>query len=347
VAAARFLAVAFGVVMAGCLGMVWRLVPPPARTTSLVVAAIELGLFAAVAVTLVTGKETRLARWAAPCWLAAGALAATRIWLPGAGAYDWLPGVAARNWLSVVAVAQQVALALLLALIAMVMLVAFRPVVGRGGWFLPFDLRDLVRAAGYTVVGESQAGLFVTFLLFGAAGASLWGGHIAGLPMLLATPLTEVLVLRHRERISRALHVFEDLVSFRRYARRAVARSLSMLALPVALGGGLAFAIAMIGRRPEALRYGLALVLSGLFAVTLLLAMHRRLVAAVLLIATPAALTGGVALSLVSVDWSRQTLTHAEAIAGLLPVGFAMLAVAFSVGLALCLGALLDPRSYL
>ena len=329
-AAARFLAVAFAIVIAGCLYVVWHLVPPPVRTTSLVVAGGELGLFAAVAVTLVTGREARLACWAAPCWLAAGSLAVTRTGLPGPG---------------YTAMAQNVALALLLASITAVFLVAFRPIFGRG-WSWRYDVRDAGRALGYTVVGASQAGLFVIFLIYGAAGSS-WRSHVAGLPMLLATPLTEVLVLRHRERIFRALHVFEDIASFRQYARSAVARSLTMLALPVGLGGGVALGASVELQRPEVLRYGLALVLSGLFAVTLLLALHRRLFMAIALIATPALLTVAVAWSVLTVDWSWRFLTLTDAVVALLPVGFAALAVAFTTGLALCHAALLDPRSYL
>ncbi|WP_186316180.1 hypothetical protein [Catellatospora sichuanensis] len=251
--AARRLALGFAT-----LALLWAalLAASGASTTSYLVSAAQIMLFAANTAALVTGTERRTLIAAASCWLATAAL------LAGTGP----PAVAA----------------LLAGLLAMVT-VAYLPAWGRGTQPWRPDLNRYAVAARHGTVGAGQALLFILVALQQT-------GTIApaatSAPLLVGIPLTELMLLRHQRRVADGRVRLTDRTAFRRHlARTGTTTGLALAVPPLA-----AAALLLSTPTPDGWAVTASTLLAGINAICLVLVAHRRPASALALIWLSAAL---------------------------------------------------------
>jgi hypothetical protein len=313
--AARVLGLGF----LGILGL-WLLVLAAVgvhQPRPLVVAVVELALFAVTAVALVTNRQRAVLAWTVPCWLATAGIAA------GLGR----PAVVA-----------------LLASLAMLTVMAFRPALGGPDPAAPMipararwqTLRaDLSRAVIFGMVGCGQA---VLLILVAFKGSSTFGLPPELVPLLIGVPLTELALVWHQRRVAAARAVLENRAAFDRRLNRLSSGTVAMLAVPVVVGAGIAGAAWLGADPPGGQSVAAAVLLTAVFALCLVLAAHRRPTTAAILVWWPAFLIGGVsswAPALVQVTPSfTETLAAATMLGASLP------------GLVVAAFVLRDPESY-
>ncbi|MEU7901921.1 hypothetical protein [Actinoplanes sp. NPDC049118] len=229
-----------------------------------------LATLATVTAALVTHAEVAVIRWSLPCWL----LAAVAI----AGAIGD-------------ALAARVPVALLLPVaIAVAAFRAFRPAFSSGA---SVGLRacDLRGFAGRLVLGVGQAGCAVLLWRAGPPAAT----SPAVLPLLAAVPVLEALIGWHRRQVEAGLDVAESDQEFREHVGGVNLVTIAALLPPLAAGlalmlGAYRLPAGLQGAREGVLAFAGGILLSGVLAVTLLLAARNRtVVAAVLAVAPPLA----------------------------------------------------------
>ncbi|MET8152386.1 hypothetical protein ACIBSW_01740 [Actinoplanes sp. NPDC049668] len=237
---------------------------------ALAIGVCGLATLATVTAALVTHAELAVIRWSLPCWL----LAAVSV----AGAIgDTL--------------AARVPVTLLLPVaIALAALKAFRPAFGPAA---SFRLRaaDLHGAAGRLVLGVGQAGCAVLLWRAGPPAAT----SPAVLPLLAAVPVLEALIGWHRRQVEAGLDVADSDEDYREHVGGVNLVTIAALLPPLAAGLALALGayrlpVGLEGARAGVLAFAGGILLSGLLAVTLLLAARdATVVAAALAVAPPLA----------------------------------------------------------
>jgi hypothetical protein len=243
-AAGRLVAAGFGAVAGLWCALVWIAPAPmlgPHRGLALVVGLGGLATLATVTAALVTRAEADVVRWCVPCWLLA------------AGALAGLAGSPVR-WLPIGT--------LLPAAIVVALVRAFRPAMLPGTrQRYRLTRPELRRAAGYLVIGASQA---ISVGLVWRAGPS---GSTAPfwLPLLLAVPILEALIGWNTE-------AGNDPAS----RRGVTAVTLAGLLPPLAMGCALALAAYETDATEEVLALAGGTLLGGVFAITYLLAARGR-----------------------------------------------------------------------
>lgn len=281
------------------------------------VAGAQLAFFAVVATALVTGRERVVLAAATPCWIAAGAVSV------GLG----LPAVLT-----------------LLAGLVVVVAVAFRPAVpgvgvpGRsgavGGRWRSWR-RDLRYALLYGGVGTGQA---VLLLSVGVTDVSAARVPPEAVPLLLGVPIIELTLVWHQRRVAAARAATDDRLVFDRRLRRLATATGAVLAVPIALGAGIAIASWLGLRPPGGESLAAAVLLVAVYALGLVLAAHRRAGTAIALVWWPSvliAVAGTWAPSLVEVvPRFAETLAAATLLGACVP------------GLAVAALVLRDPESY-
>lgn len=264
-AAARILMVGFTIASLGYAGVLWQ--QNVEWPVGYVVSGAQMALFASTAVALVTGKERRVLACAVPCWLAAVAMAF------GYG--------------------QPAQIALLVSLLVM-LCVAYLPVFGSTTFTWP-RLRQFGAALGYGAVGAGQAVLFV-FVVLNGSGPELV--PMDAVPLLAGIPLIELLLLWHQRRVADGRARLDDRTAFSKHLKRVSHGTVLALCLPVFAGAALCAPVlagpALLEGRLDALpgqpRLATAVLLTGVYALCLVLVTHRRLITAAILVWWPAAL---------------------------------------------------------
>jgi len=308
-AAARLLGAGF-VALAG----LWALVLWSQDVRAHVVAAVQLALFAVAAVALVTNRERAVLAAAAPCWLATAGIAA---------------GVGDR------------AVVGLLASVALLLGVAYWPVIRadrsrrapRRHW--RSWRYDLGYAALYGLVGTGQAALLQTVALDGVAPHRLPAGAV---PLLLGVPLIELTLVWHQRRITASRAALADRFAFDRRLASISAGTVAVLGLPVFAGAAIAGAVWFGARPPGGQSLAAAVLLTGVYALCLVLAAHRRAGTAAIVVWWPTLLVSGVGHWAPALVHVAPMFTETLAVATLLGAGLPGLAVAALV--------LRDPESY-
>jgi hypothetical protein len=282
-----------------------------AQPRAVIVAVVQLALFAVAAVTLVTDRQRAVLAWTVPCWLATGAIAL------GLGT----PAVAALL----------VALTLLTAM-------AFRPVFGEptGGRWRAWRT-DATRSLVFGAVGFGQAILLI-LVAFRDAPTAVLRVPPELVPLLVGVPLTELALVWHQRRVAAARAVLEHRTAFDRRLVRLSGSTVALLAAPVVAGAGLAAAAWLGVAVPGGQSVAAAILLTAVFALCLVLCAHRRAGTAATLVWWPALLVGGVrswAPALVHVaPQFTETLAAATLLGASLP------------GLVVAAFVLRDPESY-
>jgi hypothetical protein len=282
---------------------------PGGLAGAIAVSLVELALFAAVTVALVTGRERELVRAAVPSWIASGALVAGRVLLDGPSELHW------------------VGAALLAGTVGRFLFVAYRPVLGpsrRDDWRWSLHLTEAMPALGYAAVGAAQAVLLVAAMMAGAGADADAGTFGAGMPLITAPLLigalaAEYLLLRHRVRLEHALDTATDRTGYRRQLLRAICGTLGLFTLGIVAG----LAVAANWGATDPVR-GLQLVcgvlLAGHSVVTLLLLAHRRLGLATVLVGGPALFVVSAAIAVARFGMvppqPGQALSYAAAVLG-------------------------------
>jgi hypothetical protein len=202
----------------------------------------------------------------------------------------------------------------LLAALGVLLVVAYLPAWSRSTGAGRLGVRAACTALGHAVIGAGQAVLCYQIVLAGPGGQVA----LAAVPVMIAVPLIELTLLWHQHRIAIALGVLDDRLAFQHRAARVSAGTLALLAVPAVTGPAVAaFA-------PP--RLAAAVLLAGVFALTLVLVAHRRPGPAMALVLIPAAL---VALLAAPMTWTM-----------------AVLLMASMVGLPVAYRAMCDPASY-
>ncbi|GAB4052419.1 hypothetical protein [Catellatospora paridis] len=299
--AARKLALGFGALAAAWATL---LAISGASLTSYLVSAAQLILFATSTAALVTGTERRTLAAAVACWIAAGAMIA------GAGRV----GVAA----------------LAISLTAL-LVVAYLPAWGRGRSPWRPDLRRYATAAGHGVVGAGQAVLFVLVVLQTAGTAA---PAMSSVPLLVAIPLTELMLLWHQRRVADGRAQLADRASFRRHLRQVGRGTGLALALPLLAGA----AGAIWASSPAGWALTSSILLAGINAICLVLVAHRQPVSAAVLVWSAGALIVLTAL-VVSALLTDTPVAIAKASA-------LILLCLYPPALLETVSAMKDPRSY-
>jgi hypothetical protein len=311
------------------------------------VSLAQLALFSAVTTALVTGAEAAVLRWVVPSWVLVGAT------LAGAWPDSWTFGPA-------------------LAMLGGVLLIcwrAYRPAFARSGAARPSSsgLRpgwaDLGRAFAYLLVGLGQSSAFALVWLSGSDPAAASGMVLppATVPMLLAVPLVEILVNWHVTRASDGLDAYDDRHAHRRHSHKLAAVTVTALLPSLAIGLALATSAYRLpfglssyaGIRNLVLEVASGFLLTGVFAVILLLTARRRLVTAAVFSVCPAALALVLSASPVAAAGPQASVAslvglHAglPSAGDLLPSAVIALLFVHIVGLALTARAVFDTRSY-
>jgi hypothetical protein len=314
-AAARVLAAGF----LGILGA-WLVVLAASgvhQPRAVVVAAVQIALFAAAAVALVTNRQRAVLAWTVPCWLSTAAIAV------GLGT----PAVIA-----------------LLAGLTVLTVMAFRPAFGGHDPAAPSTpararwqtwRADLGRAVIFGTVGCGQA---VLLILVAFKGSTTFGVPPELIPLVIGVPLTELALVWHQRRVAASRAVLENRAAFDRRLSRLSAGTVAMLSIPVVIGAVIAGAAWLGANPPGGQSIASAVLLTAVFALCLVLAAHRRPATAAILVWWPALLIGGVsswAPALVHVAPSfTETLAAATMLGASLP------------GLAVAAFVLRDPESY-
>lgn len=237
---------------------------------ALAVGGCGLLSLATVTAALVGRTEAAVVRWSLPCWLLAAIAVAGAIgdtWAARVPVTLLLPG-------AVAAAAYR----------------AFRPafrrpaqvVVPRGAWRT---------AVGRAVLGAGQAACAVLLWRAGPPAAT----SPAVLPLLAAAPVLEALIGWHRRQVETSLDLAESAAEHRAHLGGVAAVTVAALLPPLAAGSTLALAAYRlpgggVDARDAVLAVAGGILLSGVLAITLLLAARGRTgTAAVLAVAPPLA----------------------------------------------------------
>jgi len=309
--------VGLGFVAAAALWCTLVLLAPPdlvgaERARAAAIGVCGLAALGTVTAALVTRSEAAVVRWSLPCWLLAAvgiagaigdtwvdripitlllplaiAAAATRAFRPALGRTatfvpraDDLRGVAGR---------------LVPGKTATFVLRAddLRGVAGRlvPGKTATFVLRadDLRGVAGRLVLGAGQAACAALLWHAGPPAAT----SPAVLPLVATVPVVEALIAWHRRQVSAGLDLAESAEEFRAHVGDVTVVTVAALLPPLAAGAALALAAYRLpggGAREGVLVFAGGILLSGVLALTLLLAARdRTAVAAALAVAPPLA----------------------------------------------------------
>lgn len=301
---------------AGFLGLaaVWALVLAGNGVRAYTIAAVQLALFGVAAVALVTGRERVVLVAAVPCWVATAAVAA--------GAGPW-------------------SVAALLCGVVALAVVAFRPVVGadvsgRMPWRRWRSWRgDIGYALLYGLVGTGQAALLRAVALDGIAPHRL---PVEAVPLLVGVPLIELTLVWHQRRIAYARAVLADRMAFDRRLARISKGTVAVLCIPIAAGAAIAGAVWLGIVAPGGQALAAAVLLTGVYALCLVLAAHGRAGTAAIVVWWPTLLVAGVGHWAPALVHVAPTFAQTLAVATLLGAGLPGLAVAAFV--------LRDPESY-
>lgn len=227
-----------------------------------------LAALGTVTAALVTRAEVAVVRWSLPCWL----LAAVSI-----------AGAVGDTWVSRVPVDLLLPLA-----IAVAAARAFRPACARG---VKVELRagDLRGMGARLVLGAGQATCAALLWHAGPPGAT----SPAVLPLIAAVPVVEALIGWHRRQVDAGLDAAESTAEFRAHVGEVTVVTVAALLPPLAAGAALALAAyklpaALEGARDGVLAFAGGILLSGVLALTLLLAAHGRGAVAAALAVAPA-----------------------------------------------------------
>jgi hypothetical protein len=304
-AAARLLGCGFAL-----LALLWALALLGSSGRAYAVAGVQLALFAVASVALVTNRERVVLAAVVPCWVATAAL---------------------RSGLSVL---------VLLGLVGVLVAVAFWPAL-RGDRSPPAVRRrwrawryDAGYAALFGLVGTGQAALLRTVALDGIAAHRL---PVAVVPLLLGVPLIELALVWHQRRIASARANLADRFAFDRRLARISAGTVAVLALPVVAGAAIAGAV-WFGLLRTGQPFAAAVLLTGVYALCLVLAAHRRAGTAAIVVWWPTLLVAGVGHWAPALVHVAPSFAETLAVATLLGAGLPGLAVAALV--------LRDPESY-
>ncbi|MEU4221156.1 hypothetical protein AB0F10_38150, partial [Actinoplanes sp. NPDC026623] len=186
------------------------------------------------------------------------------------------------------ALAARVPVTLLLpAAIALAAARAFRPALGRAA-AIGLRAGDLRGAAGRLALGVGQAGCAVLLWRAGPPAAT----SPVVLPLLAAVPMLEALIGWHQRQVEAGLDLAESDQEFREHVGGVNAVTIAALLPPLAVGLALALGAyrlpaGIAGAREGVLAFAGAILLSGVLAVTLLLAARDRTVVAGLLAVAP------------------------------------------------------------
>jgi hypothetical protein len=237
---------------------------------AIAVGVCGLGSLASVTAALVSRNEAAVVRWSLPCWLLAAVAVA---------------GAIGDTW------AARVPVTLLLPIaVAAAALRAFRPAFRRTATLV---LRgdDLRGAVGRAVLGAGQAASAVLLWRAGPPAAT----SPAVLPLLAAGPVLEALIGWHRRQVESSLDVAESDEEHREHVGGVTVVTVAALLPPLAAGIALALAAyrlpgGVVGAREGVLAVAGGILLSGVLAITLLLAAQgRTFIAALLAVAPPLA----------------------------------------------------------
>ncbi|GAA1560037.1 hypothetical protein GCM10009827_096450 [Dactylosporangium maewongense] len=301
---------------AGFLGLaaVWAVALAGSGVRAYTIAGVQLALFAVAAVALVTRRERVVLAAAAPCWVATACVAL--------GAGTW-------------------AVTALLGGVVALLAVAFRPVAGadvsgRMPWRRWRSWRgDIGYALLYGLVGTGQAALLRAVALDGIAPHRV---PVQAVPLLVGVPLIELTLVWHQRRIAYARAVLADRAAFDRRLARISKSTVGVLSVPVALGAAIAGAVWVGISGPGGQALAAAILLTGVYALCLVLAAHGRAGTAALVVWWPTLLVAGVGHWAPALVHVAPTFTETLAVATLLGAGLPGLAVAALV--------LRDPESY-
>jgi len=222
---------------------------------------------ATVTAALVSRTEAAVVRWSLPCWLLAAVAVA---------------GAIGDTW------AARVPVTLLLPFaVAVAAGRAFRPAF-RGAVTLNTGRADWRGAVGRAALGAGQAASAVLLWRAGPPAAT----SPAVLPLLAAGPVLEALIGWHRRQVETSLDVAESDAEHRAHLGGVTAVTVAGLLPPLAAGIALALAAyrlpgGVVGAREPVLAVAGGILLSGVLAITLLLAAHGRTGAAAVLAAAP------------------------------------------------------------
>ncbi|WP_327006502.1 hypothetical protein OHA72_04025 [Dactylosporangium sp. NBC_01737] len=307
-AAARLLGGGF-LGLAAVWALALTLVLAGAGPRAYTIAAVQLALFAVAAVALVTSRDEH-----DPCWVATAAVAA--------GLGGW-------------------AVPALLCGVAALLVAAFRPVVGADvSGRMPWRRwrswgGDIGYALLYGLVGTGQAALLGAVALDGIAPHRV---PVAAVPLLVGVPLIELTLVWHQRRVAYARAVLADRAAFDRRLARISKGTVAVLCVPVGLGAAIAGAVWVGVSGPGGQSLAAAILLTGVYALCLVLAAHGRAGTAALVVWWPTLLVAGVGHWAPALVHVAPTFTETLAVATLLGAGLPGLAVAALV--------LRDPESY-
>ena len=274
--------VGLGFAAAAALWCTLVLLAPPGLVGARPVRGAAIGVcglaaLGTVAAALVTRSEAAIVRWSLPCWLLAA------VGIAGAIGDTWV---------------DRIPITLLLPLaIAAAATRAFRPAWERppkaGGRTrsAAIDLRadDLRGVAGRLVLGAGQAACAALLWHAGPPAAT----SPAVLPLVATVPVVEALIAWHRRQVEAGLDLSESAEEFRAHVGDVTVVAVAALLPPLATGAALALAAYRLpggGAREGVLVFAGGVLLSGVLALTLLLAARgRTAVAAALAVAPPLA----------------------------------------------------------
>ena len=237
---------------------------------AIAVGVCGLGSLASVTAALVSRNEAAVVRWSLPCWLLAAIAVA---------------GAIGDTWAARVPVTMLLPIA-----VAAAALRAFRPAFRRTATLV---LRgdDLRGAVGRAVLGAGQAASAVLLWRAGPPAAT----SPAVLPLLAAGPVLEALIGWHRRQVESSLDLAESDEEHREHVGGVTVVTVAALLPPLAAGIALALAAyrlpgGVVGAREGVLAVAGGILLSGVLAITLLLAARgRTFIAALLAVAPPLA----------------------------------------------------------
>jgi hypothetical protein len=238
-----------------------------ATARALAVGVCGLVSLATVTAALVSRAEAAVVRWSLPCWLLAAVAVA---------------GAIGDTWATRVPVTQLLPLAIAAAAVS-----AFRPAFRRTAT-LELHGADLRGVAARTVLGAGQAACAVLLWRAGPPAAT----SPVVLPLLAAVPVLEALTGWHRRQVESSLDVAENDREHRAHVGGVTVVTVAALLPPFAAGLALALAAyqlpdGVVGAREGVLAVAGGVLLSGVLAITLLLAARGRITTAALLAVAP------------------------------------------------------------
>ena len=267
--------VGLGFLVAAALWSALVLFAPAAVTGSAPGPAFAVGIcglvsLATVTAALVGRTEAAVVRWSLPCWLLAAIAVA---------------GAIGDTWAARVPVSTVLPIAVTVAALR-----AFRPAFRRRTTLV---LRgdDLRGGFGRVLLGAGHAACAVLLWRAGPPAAT----SPAVLPLLAAGPVLEALTGWHRRQVESSLDLAESGAEHREHVGGVTMVTVAALLPPLAAGIALALAAyrlpgGVVGAREGVLAVAGGLLLSGVLAITLLLAAWgRTIVAALLAVAPPLA----------------------------------------------------------